>query len=149
MLKKKCCKIILGKSFDKKKIGKINYKRKIFITKFIATLISATLFSSCQHPSTEQGEKQGVMKTSIAYDSKQAVITACELSVTRLPHERYLLHRWYEKFQFGLAPTIKRRSTECHKTVEWCASAVVPEISTNLWSYGVNHSISMVLIHRL
>ena len=33
--------------------------------------------------------------------------------------------------------------------VECCASAVVPEISRNLWSYGVNRSISMVLIHRL
>ena len=40
---------------------------------------------------------------------KKDIIMACELSVTRLLHERYLLHQWYEKFQFGLAPKMTRR----------------------------------------
>ena len=44
ILKKKFWKKILEKSFDKKSFGKINYKRK---TKFITTLISATLFPPC------------------------------------------------------------------------------------------------------
>ena len=63
------------------------------------------------------------------------VITACELSVTRLPHERYLLHRWYEKnFSSGLLP-------------RWSGGALSAIIESNVvhqLSYGVNHSISMV-----
>ena len=64
-------------------------------------------------------------------------ITACELSVTRLLHERYLLHRWYEILvracRHDEAP-----STERHKKVECCASAVVPVIPVAVEFIGFN-----------
>ena len=63
--------------FDKKNFGKMNYKRKIFITKIYSNIDKRhTIFALRQHPSTEQGERQRVMKTSVAYDSKQAVSRA-------------------------------------------------------------------------
>ena len=55
---------MLEKSFDKKNFEKINYKRKIFINKIYSNI------DKCYTSSTEQGERQGLMKTSVAYDSK-------------------------------------------------------------------------------
>ena len=59
---------MLEKSFDKKNCGKINYKRKIFITKIYSNIDKCHTILALLHPSTEQGESQGVMKTSVAYD---------------------------------------------------------------------------------
>ena len=72
ILIKKFWKKNFGKKFRKKNVGKINYKRKIFINKIYSNID----ISPCWHPSTEQGETQEVMKTSEAYDSKQAVSRA-------------------------------------------------------------------------
>ena len=51
---------MLEKSFDKKDLGKINYKRKIFITKIISTLISATLFSPFDRTGRKTGSNENV-----------------------------------------------------------------------------------------
>ena len=63
-------------------------------------------------------------------------ITACELSVTRLPHERYLLHRWYAAR--GLPP-------------RWSAEHWVPQKSRMSKSRISCRTVlnSPVLIHRL
>ena len=56
---------MLEKSFGKKNLGKINYKRKIFITKIYSNIDKCnTIFDLLA------GQRQGVMKTSVAYDSK-------------------------------------------------------------------------------
>ena len=58
---------MVKKQFSKKNVGKINYKTKIFITKIYSNIDKCnTIFALRQ----EQGERQGVMKTSVAYDSK-------------------------------------------------------------------------------
>ena len=83
MLGKKFWKKILGTKFWKKILGTKFWKnklqkKKIFITKIYSnidkchTIFALRLFA----PSTEQGERQGVMKTSVAYDSKYAMSRA-------------------------------------------------------------------------
>ena len=64
VLKKKIWKKVSIKSF-----GKINYKRKIFINKIYSNIDKCHTVSALL-ASIEQGERQGVMKTSVAYDSK-------------------------------------------------------------------------------
>ena len=58
------------KSFDKKNLGKINSKTKIFITKLYSNIDKRHTIFALLDPSTKQGGRQGVMKTSVAYDSK-------------------------------------------------------------------------------
>ena len=70
MLEKKCWKKIVEKSFDKKNIGKINYKTKIFITKIYSNIDKwHTIFALPAPFDKKQGERRVVMKTSVAYDS--------------------------------------------------------------------------------
>ena len=64
ILKKK----IYENTFDKKSFGKINSETKIFITKLYSNIDKYhTIFAL---PSIKQGGSQGVMKTSVEYDSK-------------------------------------------------------------------------------
>ena len=70
ILGKKFWNKILEKSFDKRNFGKINYKRKIFITKIYSNIDKCHTIFALLAPSTKQSERQGVMKTYVAYDSK-------------------------------------------------------------------------------
>ena len=68
MVKKHFEKRMLEKSFDKKNFGKINYKTKIFITKIYSNIDKCHTIFALLAPFDKQGERQGVMKTSVAYD---------------------------------------------------------------------------------
>ena len=70
-----------GKKIWKKNFGKINYKTKIFISKIYSNIEKChTIFSS-----VAPFDKTGRFERS----REKRYITACELSVTRLLHERY------------------------------------------------------------
>ena len=61
---------MLENSFDKKKFGKINYKKKIFITKIYSNIDKCHTIFALLAPFDRTGRRQGVMKTFVAYDSK-------------------------------------------------------------------------------
>ena len=122
---KKVGKKIVEKSFDKKNVGKINYKTKIFITKIYGNIDKYHTIFALLVPFDKTGRKTGSNEivcsiwfkigsvarshwTQGMWRFKQSrekrYITACELSVTHLPHEQYLLHRWYGTLVSGLPP---------------------------------------------
>ena len=100
----------MEKKFWKKNVGKENFKKKILITNVDNNINKCDTIFALLAPLDKNWEKDGVMKKSAAYalgiDSKYAMsgshcaqimwlfrqsrekryITACELSVTRLPH---------------------------------------------------------------
>ena len=167
---------MLEKSFDKEnfgkvlitqKFGKINYKRKIFITKMYSNIDKChtifALLATFDRTGRKTGSNENVCGiwfkmgsvvrshwTQVMWRFKRSreerhnhglrtVRTRTRLR-TRLPHERYLLHRWYEKFYSSGLPPL------------WSGGALSATKKSNVvhqLSYGVNHSISMVLIHRL
>ena len=116
---------ILEKSFDKNNVGKINDKTKIFITKIYSNFDKCHTIFALQAPFDKTGRKTGSNENvcgiwlkigSVARTHwtqglwpferswKKIYITNCKLKVTRIPHERYLLHRWYEILVLGLPP---------------------------------------------
>ena len=143
----------MEKSFDKKNYGKINYKRKIFITKIYSNIDKCHTIFALLAPFDRTGTNenvcgiwfkigrvtrlhwtQGMWRFERSREKKD-IIMACELSVTRLLHERYLLHRWYEKFQFGLAPKMTRRVPQ--KSRMFCIS------SRTVWNLPVLIIVSL------
>ena len=109
----------LEKKFGEKNVGKIYYKRKIFITKIYSNIDKCHTIFALLAPFDRTGRKTGSNENvcgiwfiigSVARShcrqvmcdlnevGRKDIITACKLSVTRLPRERYLLHRWYENF---------------------------------------------------
>ena len=146
---------MLEKSFDKKNFGKINYKRKILINTIYSNIDKwHTIFALLAH-FDRTGRKTGSNENvcgiwfkigSVARSHwTQGSMWRFELSRDKrnnhgLPHEQYLLHRWYEKnFSSGLPP---RRSGGALSATK--KSNVVHQLS-----FGVNNSIPMLLIHRL
>ena len=121
---------ILEKSFDKKNFRKINYKTKIFKTKIYSNIDKCHTIFALLALFDKTGRKtgsndivrgiwfkigsvgrshwtQGMWRFERSREKRY--ITACELSVTRLPHEWYLLHRWYGILVPALRP---RKSAE-------------------------------------
>ena len=130
-----------GKKFWQKNVGKINYKTKIFITKIYSNIDKCHTIFALLAPFDKTGRKTGrnVNVCGIWFkiasgahshrtqgmwrferNREKRYITACELSVTRLPHERYLLHRWYEILVPGLP-------------LRWSAEHLVPRKSQALY----------------
>ena len=75
ILKKKIRKKNKNKSFDKKNFGKINYKIKIFMTKIYSNIDKCYTIFALLAPFEKTGRKT-VIKTSAAYDLRQAVSRA-------------------------------------------------------------------------
>ena len=69
MLGKSFDKKMFEKSFDKQKFGEINSKTTIFIIKLYSKIDKFHTIFSLLAPFDKQGGRQGVMKTSVAYDS--------------------------------------------------------------------------------
>ena len=63
------------KKFWKKNFGKINHKKKLFITKIYSNTDKCQTIFALLAPFDKTGRKK-VMKTSVAYDSKWAVSRA-------------------------------------------------------------------------
>ena len=61
---------MLERSFDKKNLGKINFITKLFITKIYSKIDKCQTIFALLAPFEKKGERQGEMKTSVAYDSK-------------------------------------------------------------------------------
>ena len=122
---KKNLKTKFWKKLWKKDFRKINYKTKIFITKIHSNIDKCHTIFALPAPFDKTGRKTGSNENvcsvwfkigSVARahwtqgmwrferSRKKRYITACELSVTRVPHEWYLLHRWYEILVPGLPP---------------------------------------------
>ena len=143
---------ILEKKFWKKNVGKINYKTKIFITNFISTLISATLF----FPSTKQGERQrkrlwymiqNRLCRALSLDARNVVIwtKSGEKIYHGLPAVGNSLTTWaislrrsYE-ILVPLALTIKRRPLNTTRK-----SNVIHQLSYGVEFTGVNTSASIL-----
>ena len=107
---------ILKKKFWNKNFGKINYKTKIFMAKIYSKIDKCHTFFALLEPLDKTGWKtwsneivcgiwfkigsvarlhwtQGMWRFKRSQEKRY--IKACELSVTRLPQERYLLYQWY------------------------------------------------------
>ena len=147
---------MLEKSFDKKNFGKINYKRKIFITKIYSNIDKCHTIFALLAPFDRTGSNENVcgiwFKTgSVACSHWTQVMWRFE----RSRDKRYnhglravgnSLTTWavsalsvLSKLLYSGAPTIKRRALNAINKTN-----VVLQLS-----YGVNHSICMVSIHRL
>ena len=141
-----CEKKILEKSFDKKNCGKINYKRKIYITKIYNNTDKCHSIFALLAPFDRTGRKTGSNENvcgiwfkigSVARSHWTQVMWRFE----RSREKRYnhglravgnSLTTWavsassvVRKILTWAASTMKRRSIEGHKKVECSASAVV------------------------
>ena len=147
ILWEKFWKKMLEKSFDKKKFGNINYNRKIFITKIYSNIDKCHTIFALLAPFDKTGRKTGSDENVCGIWSKIGNVARSDWTQVmwrfkRSQEKRYnhglravhnSLTTWAvsassvvrKKFEFGLASTMKRCSTECHKKVECCASAVV------------------------
>ena len=142
VLTKKC-----WKKVDKKNFGKINYKRKIFITKIYSNIDKwhtiFALLALFDKRERKTGSNENVCGIWFKIGSVARSHWSQEMwRIKRSPDRRYnhglravgnSLTTWAvsassvvrKKCLFGLASTMKRRSTQCHKKVKSCASAVV------------------------
>ena len=139
---------ILEKSLDKKNVGKINYKRKIFINKIYSNIDKChTIFALLALFDRTTGRKTGNNENVYGIWFKIGSVarshwTQVMWQFERSRDKRYnhglravsnSLTTWAvsassavrKKILFGLASTMKRRSTQCPEIVECCASAVV------------------------
>ena len=122
----------IWKNILKKKIWKINYRTKIFITKIYSNSDKCHTIFALLALFDKTGRKtgsnvnvcgiwfkigsvarshwaQGMWRLKRSREKRYTSMTACELSVIRLPYEQYLCHRWYEILVPGLPP---RKSAE-------------------------------------
>ena len=149
----------MEKSFHKKNFGKINYKRKIFINKIYSNIDKCYTIFALLAPFDRTGRKTGSNENvcgiwfkigSVAGSRSTQVMWRFErnrekrynhgvraVGITRLLHERYVN-------MSGIGGTACLHDEAAEPQCQKKKSNVVHQLS-----YSVDHSISMVLIHRL
>ena len=137
----------MEKSFDKKNVVKINYKRKIFINKIYSNIDKCHTIFALLAPFDITGRKTGSNENVCGIWFKIGSVARSHWTQVMWLFERSRDKRYNhglravgnsittwavsassvvrKTFYFGLASTMKRRSTQCHNKVEYCASAVV------------------------
>ena len=152
---------MLEKSLDKKNVGKINYKRKIFINKIYSNIDKCHTIFALLAPFDRTGRKTGSNENVCDIWFKIGSVARSHWTQVMWRFERSRDKR----YNHGLRAVGNSLTTwaVCASSVvrkilvraclhDEAAEHSVPHKKSNVvhqLSYGINHSISMVLIHRL
>ena len=145
----------------KKNVGKINYKRKIFINKIYSNIYKCHTIFALLTPFDRTGRKIGSNENGCGIWFKIGSVARSHWSQVLWRFERSREKR----YNHGLravgnslttwavsASSVVRKNFSSGLPPRWSGGALSVTKKSNVvhqLSYGVNHSISMVLIHRL
>ena len=150
----------MEKSFDKKKFGKINYKRKIFINKIYSNIDKCHTIFALLSPFDRTGRKTGSNENVCGIWLKTGSVAHSHWTQVMWRFERSRDKRYNHALRaignslttWAVSATSVVRNFSSGLPPRWSGGVLSATKKSNVvhqLSYGVNHSISMVLIYRL